>query len=75
QRKLLRLEAVLTAPVVNILSGNAFAAVRAIDVAEREREIDHLLTIDPIHDIIRGHVHCLVPELKTMPFRNIAVPS
>src|SRR5262245_4617757 len=51
-----RLEAVPAQPVVHVLARHTLAARRAIDVAERKREIDHLLAVDPLNHIIRGHL-------------------
>src|SRR6516165_7123965 len=51
-----RLEAVPGEPIIHVLAGRTFAARRAVDVAEREREINHLLAVDLLDHIIRGHV-------------------
>src|SRR5215471_10334679 len=51
-----RLEAFLAQPVVHVLARQTLVARGAVDVAECERELDHLLAVDQLDHIIRGHV-------------------
>src|ERR1700730_9552343 len=53
-----RLEAILAQPLVYKLARPTLAARGAVDVAEREREIDHFLAVDQLDHVIRGHVLC-----------------
>src|SRR5262249_49570759 len=56
-----RLEAFLAQPVVPVLARRTLTARGAVDVAECERKLDHLLAVDQLDHIIRGHVLCSPP--------------
>src|SRR6516225_338677 len=66
-----RLEAVLPQPVVHKLARPTLAARGAVDVAEREREIDYFLSVDQLDHVIRGHISCVLllvrNDRRTLP--------